>query len=1073
MLQKQSLNIPFRQGLDLKSDPYQIPMGKFAALNNSIFDTIGRLTKRNGFAGFETNPANNPIYLTTFKTNLISAGTTLDSYDSQTNSWQSKGNYQPVQLSTTPAIRNSFTQTQVDSAVNGNIACLVYTQTKDSVTFTYWYSIIDATTGQAIAPSVQIPTATESPRVFNIPNVTNGYFVIVFGTSSGLSYLAVNSTSFVPKTPALITSSYVPCANVSFDGAVSSSVLYLSWADGLDGLSAASISYSGSSISVSSIVQIDSSNVATAVSVCIDTTQNPVVIWVVSCQAASARAVAISPSLSIVLNPEVLIGTGSTPPVRVTSYAASQSCTAFFEFPSGSNWESLTLIKKMSIPQSGLFGALSLFANRCGLGSKAFLFNGMICVWATYQSVFQNSYFLLNPTGQVLTRIAYENGGGYLASVIPSVSIVVTDFWFPYLYKDLIESANPLVSPSSGLSPANIYSQTGINLLSFSAATLLDSSETGSNLNLSGGFLWAYDGALLNENNFFLFPEPVLAIRGSFSSEGAYANGVSKTVQVGIETGITISITGTITQNTNIISSVSSTTGIVAGMFVTGSTFLYPIPIINVNSTTSTLTLASNYLGSTTAGASLGVGAQVTPLKYQYVFVWEWQDNQGNLFRSSPSTPAILDLSTTGGYNQVIFNVPTLPFTYKTNVKLTGYRWSTANPVFYQFTELSIPVFNDPATNYVQIVDVWNDVLIIGNEILYTTGGTVEDTSPPATSIMTLFDDRLWLVDAEDTNLLWFSKQAIESAPLEMSDLFTYYVSPTIGGQGSTGPITALGAIDDKLIIFSSNSIRYINGTGPDNTGANNQYSQTIFVTSPVGCANQQSITQIPNGLVFQSDHGFWLLDHNMQVSYIGADVEGYNWLTCLSANTIPATTQVRFQMSDAVILVYDYFVGQWATFTMANSSYIISSTIYDGLQTLLDINGNVYTESPGLYSDGSAAVTMSFQTPWIELSGLQGHQKTYWLFLLGQRLSDHNLTVQIAYDFNPSVFQTVLFTPQNIIPLQWQIGFQRQCSDSFQLTVTESAAVAGPGLTLSGMNLIIGVEKQFPRKLPVTQKTG
>ena len=53
------------------------------------------------------------------------------------------------------------------------------------------------------------------------------------------------------------------------------------------------------------------------------------------------------------------------------------------------------------------------------------------------------------------------------------------------------------------------------------------------------------------------------------------------------------------------------------------------------------------------------------------------------------------------------------------------------------------------------------------------TGGVVEDVNAPASNIMTLFDTRLWLVDAEDPNLLWFSKQVIESTPVEMSDLFT------------------------------------------------------------------------------------------------------------------------------------------------------------------------------------------------------------------------------------------------------------------------------------------------------------
>jgi len=94
-----------------------------------------------------------------------------------------------------------------------------------------------------------------------------------------------------------------------------------------------------------------------------------------------------------------------------------------------------------------------------------------------------------------------------------------------------------------------------------------------------------------------------------------------------------------------------------------------------------------------------------------------------------------------------------------------------------------------------------------------------EDIGPPATKILALFDTRLWLVDAESPNTLWFSKQIIDSTPVEMSDLFTFYIAPTTSSQGSTGPTTALAPMDDKLIIFKGNAAYYINGQGPDNTG--------------------------------------------------------------------------------------------------------------------------------------------------------------------------------------------------------------------------------------------------------------
>ncbi len=153
----------------------------------------------------------------------------------------------------------------------------------------------------------------------------------------------------------------------------------------------------------------------------------------------------------------------------------------------------------------------------------------------------------------------------------------------------------------------------------------------------------------------------------------------------------------------------------------------------------------------------------------------------------------------------------------------------------------------------------------------------VENIGAPPTSVMTLFKSRLFLVDAEDKNLLWYSKQVIESTPVEMSDLFTLFVAPTIGAQGNTGPITALSSMDDKLIIFKKNAIYYLVGVGPDNTGASNDFSDPVFVTSTVGCDEQNSIVFTPNGLQFQSDKGIWLLGRDLSTTYIGSPVEESN----------------------------------------------------------------------------------------------------------------------------------------------------------------------------------------------------
>jgi hypothetical protein len=350
-------------------------------------------------------------------------------------------------------------------------------------------------------------------------------------------------------------------------------------------------------------------------------------------------------------------------------------------------------------------------------------------------------------------------------------------------------------------------------------------------------------------------------------------------------------------------------------------------------------------------------------------------------------------------------------------------------------------------------------------------------------------------VDAEDNNLLWFSKEVIEATPVEMSDLLTIFIAPTTSAQGNTGPVTAASSMDDKLILFKENAIYYINGIGPDNTGANSQYSDAIFITSTIGCINQQSIVFMPSGLMFQSDKGIWLLGRDLSTNYIGAPVEAFTQNAVVqSAVNVPGTNQVLFTLNTGVTLMYDYYYQQWGTFTNVPA---ISSTLYQGLHTYINSLGKVFQETPGTYLDGSSPVLMSFTTSWFNLAGLQGYQRAYFFYLLGTYITPHKLQIQIAYDYNQSPPQTTMISPDNYSGAwgsdqlwgssspwggaptleQWRVFFQQGKCEAFQITINEVydgtfGVPAGAGLTISGLDLIIGQKSGYPR-IPSSRYVG
>lgn len=1058
-LQKQYLSLTFGQGLDQKTDPKQVPMGKFQSLVNSVFNKMGLLTKRNGFAQLTGLPDDTSVYATTFNGNLTAIGNKLEAYSSGTNTWVNKGYVQPALLSVQSLIKTGNNQSQVDAAVSeSGLVCTAYT---DSVSGSnvYKYAVFDSTTGQNVIAPTTLTNGTGSPKVFLLGN----YFIVVFTSTitatPHLQYVAINKNTLLVGSITDISTTYTPSTTVNFDGVVSNSRLFLAW-NGSDGGGAVRMNYLDANLNLGSGVTF-ATEVATLMSVTADDTQPTPVIYAsyYNLGTTTGRVLAINPFLGTVHAPTTWIAAGTI--LNVTSSAQSGSVNIFYETSNAYTYDSnikTNFVSKKAVTQAGSVGSASVVLRSVGLASKSFILDSVIYFLVTYSSSTQPTYFIIDSTGNILGKLAYSNGGGYLVTGLPSVTLIDSDAYVGYLFKDLVQAVNKDQGASnSGL---GVYTQTGINLAKWTIGTSdVVSAESGKNLHLTGGQLWMYDGFQVVEHGFHLWPDSV-EITGSTTSGSMIAQqyfyqalytwtdnqGNIHQSAPSLPVSFTIltppaTFVGNRTSGSAIISSIASTALLQAGQAITGTGIPASTYILSVDSS-SQITMTQN--------ASSGSATATT------------------------ITPSIL--------TSVTVNIPTLRVTLKTTnaVNITVYRWSTAQQTYYQTTTISSPLVNSTTVDQVSFTDSHSDAQIVGNEIIYTTGGVIENIGAPSFSSIALFKDRLFGIDSEDSNLLWYSKQVVEATPVEMSDLFTVFCSPTDGAQSPTGPIRCVSGMDDKLIIFKDNAIYYITGNGPDNTGTNNDFSGPIFITSTVGCNNQQSIVFIPQGLMFQSSNGIWLLGRDLNTQYIGKDVENYNSYDVLSAVNIPGTTQVRFNLSNGTVLMYDYFFGQWGTFAGIPA---VSSTIFEGAHTFINSSGSCFQENPGSYLDGSNPVLMSFTTSWIKLAGVQGYQRAYWLNLLGDYISPHKLSVSIAYDYGPNRQMTPI-TPDNNnnlyggdpfygstfvyggnLPLEdWQLFFQRQRCMGFQVSVNEMfdasiGQAAGAGLTLSEIRFAVGLK--------------
>jgi len=474
-----------------------------------------------------------------------------------------------------------------------------------------------------------------------------------------------------------------------------------------------------------------------------------------------------------------------------------------------------------------------------------------------------------------------------------------------------------------------------------------------------------------------------------------------------------------------------------------------------------------------TAGTSATTGGNMSNGTYQYVAVYSWIDNKGQQHFSAPSTPITVTLSGGGTTQTQPITVPTLRITEKSNIVIELYRTENVGTNFYKITSTSAPTYNNKTVNTVTITDTIADTALISNELLYTTGDVLDNTAPPSASIIESFGDRLFLAGLEDENKLQYSKIRTEGKPAEFNDTLTIDVNP----RG--GAITALTAMDDKLVIFKNNAIFYLVGDGPNNLGEQDNFINPELVTTDVGCVDQNSTVLTPLGIMFKSKKGIYLLDRSLSISYIGSPVELYNSYEVKSANLIESNNQVIF-LTNSDALVYDYFVNKWVKFT--NHTGISAINVNDKYYYIRN-DSEIYVNSKD-YTDNSSFIKMKIETSWLSFAGVQGYQRVYRMLVLGEYKSQHKLIVKAAYNFldaytqekivdssdfcTDSIYGTTSATYGSESPYggtanQYQIrfNFKKQKCESIKISIEDSqSSDYSEGLQISNLLFIVGAKR-------------
>lgn len=494
-LEKQNLSISLSKGLDTKSDPKQVVAGKLLLLQNATFQSLGRFKKRAGFSVLNSSLSLGNAIASYNDELVVLDGAGVYSYGEQLQDLTLKGRKTACDISVDSIVRNSYQQTQPDSALLNGMMCFAYYDSSGKTL----YSVLDQVTKKVYISGAQVGTAATSPKVLAI-GTKFAVFFVEGGTT--LKILTIDSAS--PSNTSLVTVATLGTSNQYYDAALINGAIVCAYTN-------ASNTTSLRSISSSFTLGTPLVYAALTLQKCLFADPiNQVILGYNT--GTSAAYVICSAALSSVSGATVVETISGIQ--NITGIYNTSGPLFYYEMLNSTGSVSDNYVRICQVSAGAPYPSELL--RSVGLWSKPFKYSGTIYIALAHQSTLQSCYFIVDTNGIVISRIASENGGdlssnGLLRQVN---SLTSASFQLAYLIKDFVTSLN-----------GSVFTQTGINSVALNFGGGIATQGIGNNLNLSGALISTYDGQSVTEKGFHLYPEGFTAVaapNGGGLSTGSY-----------------------------------------------------------------------------------------------------------------------------------------------------------------------------------------------------------------------------------------------------------------------------------------------------------------------------------------------------------------------------------------------------------------------------------------------------------------------------------------------------------------------------------------------------------------------
>jgi len=459
---------------------------------------------------------------------------------------------------------------------------------------------------------------------------------------------------------------------------------------------------------------------------------------------------------------------------------------------------------------------------------------------------------------------------------------------------------------------------------------------------------------------------------------------------------------------------------------------------------------------------------------YTYVGVLESYDEKGNLTRSVPGPPCAYTIPGGPGNHHIDVTFYTIGaserYSSQKRFAVVLYR-ADQDGVFQRCTQPFVNSFDDQTSQYFPIIRDMGEQY----DAIYTqSGAEVEASGPDGAAFVMVGTKRVWLAGFFRRDRIQYSKlynpttaNECAIAP-EFNDAFSYLLP---GGD----PVTGLGELDDKLIVFTKSKIFAIAGNGPDDGGRGNDFSGLQLVASDTGCIDARSIVATPAGIFFQTFAGIFVLGRDLQLNFAGSAVRDITdaYTECTSAVLVPKDSHVRFTLrngENGLVLVYDFDQGAWSRWDVkriVGPAQIVldpvGACLHKDVYHVLASDGRVYKEDASTYFDHNTIyIPMKIETGWLQAAQQSGWQRIRQVAALCKANNPHSLTLSLYQEFDGvTPTQTYTWTEatlgaQKLQELEVMRVKQQKCT-AFKVLIEDASSAGtttGQGYDCSGFSV-------------------